>query len=59
VVPNHTFGPRDVPQTLENRKVYLLDGREGDARSMKEAVALLATRIRGGGLNAHPLGELR
>jgi UDP-N-acetylglucosamine:LPS N-acetylglucosamine transferase len=59
VVPNYTFGPRDVPQRLENRKVYLLDGREGDAKAMKVAVARLAQRIERGGFHAHQLGELR
>jgi processive 1,2-diacylglycerol beta-glucosyltransferase len=59
VVPNHTFGPRDVPQRLENRKVYLLDGREGDPKTMEAAVARLAHRIERGGFHAHPLGELR
>jgi UDP-N-acetylglucosamine:LPS N-acetylglucosamine transferase len=59
VVPNHTFGPRDVPRNLENRKVYLLDAHGGDAKSMEDAVARLAQRIRSGGFNVHPLGELR
>ena len=31
VVPDHTFGPESLPAELENRKVYLLDGRDRDA----------------------------
>jgi UDP-N-acetylglucosamine:LPS N-acetylglucosamine transferase len=59
VVPNHTFGPGDVPRSLEDRKVYLLDGRGDNAKSMEAAVTRLSQRIDDGGYRVHPLGELR
>jgi hypothetical protein len=59
VVPNHTFGPGDVPKSLENRKVYLLDGRGSDTRSMEAALDRLEQRVDRGGFRTHPLGELR
>jgi hypothetical protein len=59
VVPDHTFGPESLPSTLEARKVYLLDGRDRDAKAMEIAVSDLETRLQRVGLHAHPLGELR
>jgi UDP-N-acetylglucosamine:LPS N-acetylglucosamine transferase len=59
IVPNHTFAPEDLPSRFENRKVYLLDGRDRDRIAMEVAVSDLATRLERSGLQAHPLGELR
>jgi processive 1,2-diacylglycerol beta-glucosyltransferase len=59
VRPDHTFGPESVPTTVEARKVYLLDGRDRDAKAMEIAVSDLETRLERAGLHAHPLGELR
>jgi hypothetical protein len=39
--------------------VYLLDGRDRDAKAMEIAVSDLETRLERAGLHAHPLGELR
>jgi hypothetical protein len=58
-VPDHTFGPESLPATVEARKVYLLDGRDRDAKAMEIAVSDLETRLEHAGLHAHPLGELR
>ena len=59
VVPDHTFGPESLPAELENRKVYLLDGRDRDAVAMEIAISDLETRLARAGLVAHPFGELR
>lgn len=59
VVPDHTFGPENLPSTFEARKVYLLDGRDRDAKAMEIAVSDLEARLERAGLHAHPLGELR
>ncbi len=59
VVPNHTFAPEDLPSRFENRKVYLLDGRDRDRVAMEVAVSDLETRLERSGLQARPLGELR
>jgi len=59
VVPNHTFGPESVPASFEERKIYLLDGRDRDPTAMEVALADIASRLDHNGLHAHPLGELR
>jgi UDP-N-acetylglucosamine:LPS N-acetylglucosamine transferase len=59
VVPNHSFGPDNLPRNLEGRKVYLLDGRGRDGVSMEIAIAEFARRLDRASLNPHPLGELR
>jgi processive 1,2-diacylglycerol beta-glucosyltransferase len=59
VVPDHTFGPESLPVQLEERKVYLLDGRNRDAVAMEVAISDLEARLTQAGLAAHPLGELR
>jgi hypothetical protein len=59
VVPDHAFGPESLPSTVEARKVYLLDGRDRDAKAMEIAVADLEARLDVARLHAHPLGELR
>jgi UDP-N-acetylglucosamine:LPS N-acetylglucosamine transferase len=59
VVPDHTFGPENLPGSFEARKVYLLDGRDRDAIAMEIAMSDLAARLGRDRLHAHPLGELR
>jgi UDP-N-acetylglucosamine:LPS N-acetylglucosamine transferase len=59
VVPDHTFGPESLPSTMEARRVYLLDGRDRDAKAMEIAVSDLQARLEHARLHAHPLGELR
>ena len=59
VVPDHTFGPESMPAQLEERKVYLLDGRNRDVVAMEIAMSDLETRLTDARLQAHPLGELR
>ncbi len=59
IVPNHTFGPGDLPREFEANKVYLLDGRGRSAMEMEQAVDTLASRFAHADLSAASLGELR
>ncbi|MET0895048.1 MAG: glycosyltransferase [Acidimicrobiia bacterium] len=59
IVPNDTFGPNDVPAKLQARKVYLLDGRDGDVAAMHRALQELAERIDRAQVHTTSLGELR
>jgi len=58
VVPHDTFGPDDLPEQLEPRKVYLLDGRGRDLASMENAVETLILRFDRGPMRAGSLEEL-
>ena len=59
VVANHTIRPESIPEHLESGKVYMLDGRDRDAKAMEIAVADLEEQFAHDGLRAAPLGELR
>jgi processive 1,2-diacylglycerol beta-glucosyltransferase len=59
VVPNDTFGPEDMPEEFEPRKVYLLDGRGRDLASMEDAVEALIVHFDDAELRAGSLEELR
>jgi processive 1,2-diacylglycerol beta-glucosyltransferase len=59
VIANHTIRPESIPAHLESGKVYLLDGRDRDAKAMEIAVADLEQQFDRDGLRAAPLGELR
>ncbi|MFI5047138.1 MAG: glycosyltransferase [Acidimicrobiia bacterium] len=59
VVPNHTFGPQQLPVVLESGKVYLLDGRGRELDDMEHAVNILVARFNRANLRAGSLGELR
>jgi len=59
VVPNDTFGPDQLPDTLEADRVYLLDGRGRQLDEMERAVSALVARLDRANLRAGALGELR
>ncbi|HEX5588469.1 MAG TPA: glycosyltransferase [Acidimicrobiia bacterium] len=59
VMPNDTFGPDDLPVTLQADKVYLLDGRGRELHEMEHAVDALISRFDRANLRAASLGELR
>jgi hypothetical protein len=59
VVPNETFGPGELPTSLEADRVYLLDGRGRHLDEMERAVNALVARLDRGNLRAGSLGELR
>ena len=56
VVPDHTFGPESLPDQLEGRKVYLLDGRNRDTVAMEIAISDLAARLDARPPRSTPLG---
>lgn len=59
VVANRTVRPENLPAHLENRKVYLLDGRQRDATAMEVAIADLLRQAKHDGLHVATYGELR
>ena len=59
VVPNHTFGPEELPVALEAGRVYLLDGRGRHRAQMERAVDVLVARLDRANLHVGSLGELR
>ena len=58
VEPNQTFRPEDRVSPQE-RKVYLLDGRNRDPEAVAIALADFETRVDGSGLSIRPLEDLR
>ncbi len=58
VRPNVTFAPEDVPDP-EDRRIYLLDGRDRDPVAVAVALADLDARASAAGLTIRPLEELR
>ncbi len=58
VEPNETFQPEDALQPDE-RKVYLLDGRNRDPEALAIALADFETRVDTAGLQLRPLQDLR
>lgn len=58
VRPNATFRPEDVPDP-ENRRIYLLDGRDRDPVAVAIALEDLHARASADGLAIRPLEDLR
>jgi hypothetical protein len=58
VQPNETFRPEDALRP-EERKVYLLDGRNRDPQSVAIALADFQQRAETAGLHVRPLQDLR
>jgi hypothetical protein len=58
VVANRTVRPENLPTHLEDRKVYLLDGRQRDATAMEVAITDLARQAKHDGLHVAAYGEL-
>jgi processive 1,2-diacylglycerol beta-glucosyltransferase len=58
VRPNVTFRPENVPDP-ENRRIYLLDGRNRDPVAVAVAVEDLQARAAADGLTIRPLKDLR
>jgi UDP-N-acetylglucosamine:LPS N-acetylglucosamine transferase len=55
---NDRFRPENVPQ-VENRKIYLLDGRGRDPVAVALAIADFETNADARGFEVRPLGDLR
>ncbi len=58
VRPNVTFAPEDVPSP-EERRIYLLDGRDRDPVAVAVALEDLGARAAAAGLSIRPLEDLR
>lgn len=58
VVANHTVRPERLPTTLQEGKVYLLDGRRRDSTAMEVAISDLLREARREGLHVATYGEL-
>jgi len=59
VVANRTMRPENLPTHLQNRKVYLLDGRQRDDTAMEVAITDLAHQAEHDRLHVAAYGELR
>jgi hypothetical protein len=58
VVMPKTIRPGSLPERVEERKVYLLDGRESDAQAVSHALHTLTKRIDTAGLSVQSFGAL-
>ncbi|MEX0663586.1 MAG: glycosyltransferase [Acidimicrobiia bacterium] len=56
---NEEFHPEAAPPELEERKIYLLDGRRRDPALVAVALAWFVARAEAQGLEVRPLEELR
>lgn len=59
VEPNAVFKPETVPETVEARKVYVLDGRDRDTESLRVALVDFGVVVDRAGFSVSPLAELR
>ncbi len=59
VEPDHVFRPETVPESVNNRKIYVLDGRDRDRESLRVALADFSTVVADAGLSVASLDELR
>jgi hypothetical protein len=59
VVANRTMRPENLPTHLQDRKVYLLDGRQRDDTAMEVAITDLAHQAEHDRLHVAAYGELR
>jgi processive 1,2-diacylglycerol beta-glucosyltransferase len=59
VKADHTFTPTNVPATIADRGVYLLDARKSDPGVVQVAISALAERVGVAGLHEQPLEVLR
>jgi UDP-N-acetylglucosamine:LPS N-acetylglucosamine transferase len=59
VIATKVFGTGHIPNQLSSARVYLLDGRKGDATSLSIALAHFRSRLEQVGLRSRPLRDLR
>ena len=59
VLPNHTFGTTDLPEHVRSSRIYLLDGRRGDAQTLTTALGRFSSRVDAAGLHVRPLRDLK
>jgi processive 1,2-diacylglycerol beta-glucosyltransferase len=59
VEPDHVFRPEDVPSSVKERKIYVLDGRDRDRESLRVALADFSGLVERAGLSVTSLDELR
>jgi processive 1,2-diacylglycerol beta-glucosyltransferase len=53
------FRPETVPETVKERKIYVLDGRERDRESLRVALADFSVVVNRAGMSVTSLDELR
>jgi UDP-N-acetylglucosamine:LPS N-acetylglucosamine transferase len=58
VLPNRTFGTDHLPESVQSARIYLLDGRRGDPRTLETALASFRSRVDGAGLHVRSLRDL-
>ncbi len=59
VEPDHVFRPETVPESVKDRKIYVLDGRDRDRESLRVALADFSTVVADAGLSVTSLDQLR
>lgn len=59
VLPDAVVRPGRVPEQVRVAKVYLLDGRRSDPSEFRSSLVQFESRLRGAGLAAAPLKQLR
>jgi len=59
VLANKTFGTTDLPEHVRASRIYLLDGRRGDAQTLETALGKFQSRVETAGLHVRPLRDLR
>lgn len=59
VEPNAVFKPENVPESVTARKVYVLDGRDRDAESLRVALTDFGVVVDRAGLSVSPLDRLQ
>lgn len=59
VEPDTVFRPETVPESVKERKIYVLDGRERDRESLRVALADFSGVVARAGLSVTSLDELR
>ncbi len=59
VEPDAVFKPEKVPNSVKARKVYVLDGRDRDAESLRVALVDFAAVVNHAGLSVSSLAQLR
>jgi hypothetical protein len=59
VEPDDVFKPEQLPQEVEERRIYVLDGRERDRESMRVALAEFDLVVARAGLSTASFDELR
>jgi hypothetical protein len=59
VEPDKVFKPEEVPESVNERKVYVLDGRDRDTESLRVALADFGVVVDRAGMSVSPLARLK